>query len=335
MLEGSVHEQGDQVRVNAGLLRASDGMRLWADSYDGKLDDIFAIQHEIGAAIAGALQRKLVRAPALSGPLVTKGEAYDLYLTARSLIRTRNRRIGPTAADLLRDSIQFDKGYAPAWASLAEATQLQGALGDRETFIAALRKADGYARHAVALAPELAEAHRALGLNQPYGDPVGIAHLHRAAELVPNDAENQFALAAASNATGEFEREFAAYRRAHEIDPLWFRTTGALALAMAARGDRAEAEALARRGLPEGANQHNLLGRIADLRGLFGGGQALDDCLAGAFAPMGPCRRAHASRCGACGRPPSRYSRRCSGSGGLPRRLASMDGCGPRSRRVA
>ena len=48
------------MRVNAGLLRASDGMRLWADSYDGKLDDIFAIQHEIGAAIAGALQRKLV-----------------------------------------------------------------------------------------------------------------------------------------------------------------------------------------------------------------------------------------------------------------------------------
>lgn len=265
VLEGSVRRQGDQVRVNAGLLRASDGMRLWADSYDGKLDDIFAIQREIGAAIAGALQRKLVRAPALSGPLVTKGDAYDLYLTARSLIRTRNRRIGPTAVDLLRDAIQFDPGYAPAWASLAEATQLQGALGDRETYIAALRKADGYARHAVALAPNLPEAHRALGLNQPYGDPVGIAHLRRAEELVPNDAENQFALAAAFNATGEFERELAAYRRAHELDPLWFRTTGALALAMAARGNRTEAETLARRGLPERANQHNLLGRIASI----------------------------------------------------------------------
>jgi TolB-like protein/DNA-binding winged helix-turn-helix (wHTH) protein len=263
VLEGSVRRQGDQVRVNAGLLRASDGMRLWADSYDGKLDDIFAIQREIGAAIAGALQRKLVRAPALAGALVTKGEAYDLYLTARSLIRTRNRRIGPTAVDLLRDAIQLDPGYAPAWASLAEATQLQGALGDREAYIAALRKSDRFAKHAVALAPNLPEAHRALGLNQPYGDPVGIAHLHRAAELVPNDSENQLALAAAFNATGEFDRELAAYRRAHELDPLWFRTTGSLALAIAARGSRAEAEAVARRGRPEGASGHNLMGRIA------------------------------------------------------------------------
>ena len=95
VVEGSVRRQGDRVRVDAGLVRASDGMRLWSDSYDGKLDDIFAIQREIGTAIAGALQRRLVRAPALSGPLVTKGEAYNLYLTARSLIRTRNRRVGP------------------------------------------------------------------------------------------------------------------------------------------------------------------------------------------------------------------------------------------------
>jgi TolB-like protein/DNA-binding winged helix-turn-helix (wHTH) protein/tetratricopeptide (TPR) repeat protein len=264
VLEGSVRRQGDQVRVNAGLVRASDGMRLWSDSYDGKLDDIFAIQRDIGGAIAGALQRKLVRAPTLSGPLVTKGEAYDLYLTARSLLRTRNRRIGPTAADLLRDALRIDPGYAPAWASLAEATQFQGALGDRETVIAALRKARAYARHAIALAPNLAEAHRALGFTLAYGDPEGVAHLHRAAALEPNDAENQLGLAAALNATGEFERELAAYRRAHELEPLWFRTIGGWTMARAARGDRTGAEAFARRKTPDtAANLQNLLGRIA------------------------------------------------------------------------
>jgi TolB-like protein/DNA-binding winged helix-turn-helix (wHTH) protein/tetratricopeptide (TPR) repeat protein len=264
VLEGSVRRQGDEVRVVAGLVRTSDGMRLWSDSYDGKLDDIFAIQREIGIAIAGALQRKLVRAPALSGPLVTKGEAYNLYLTARSLIRTRNRRVGPTAADLLRDAIRIDPGYAPAWASLAEATQLQGALADRETFIAALRKARGYARHAVALAPELAEAHRALGLSLDYGDPEGVAHIRQAVAFEPNNAENLIALGAALNATGEFGRELAAYQRAYDLDPLWYRTTGNWGIALAERGKRDEAEALGRRNMPDKeANLSILLGRIA------------------------------------------------------------------------
>jgi TolB-like protein/DNA-binding winged helix-turn-helix (wHTH) protein/tetratricopeptide (TPR) repeat protein len=263
VLEGSVRKQGDQVRVDAGLVRASDGIRLWSDSYDGRLDDIFAIQREIGAAIAGALQRELVRAPTLSGPLITKGEAYNLYLTARYLIRNRNRRTGPTAVDLLRDAIRIDPGYAPAWASLAEATQLQGALGDHEAFIAAVQKANRYARHAVALAPDLAEANRALGHSIGYGEPESVAHIRRAAELEPNNAENLVSLAASFNARGEFERELATYRRANEIEPLWYRTTGTWAIAIAERGNRAEAEALGRRGLlNDEANLHILIGRI-------------------------------------------------------------------------
>ena len=67
VLEGSVRRQKDQVRVNADLVRASDGTRLWSDSYDGKLDDIFAIQQRIGGAIAGALRRKLIRTPDIVG----------------------------------------------------------------------------------------------------------------------------------------------------------------------------------------------------------------------------------------------------------------------------
>jgi TolB-like protein/DNA-binding winged helix-turn-helix (wHTH) protein/tetratricopeptide (TPR) repeat protein len=264
VLEGSVRRQADQVRVNAGLVRASDGIRLWSGSYDGKLDDIFAIQRRVGIAIAGALQRRLVRTPALSGPLVTKGEAYNLYLTARALIRTNNRRVGPTAADLLRDAIRIDPGYAPAWASLADATSMQGALGDREDFISAVRKARGYAQHAVRLAPGLAEAHRALGTTFDHGDPRGVWHLRRASELNPRDAENLLYLAWALSALGEFDQALGAIRQARQIDPLWYRTTGQTAIAMADMGDRSGAEALGRRSLPDKeANLHILLGRIA------------------------------------------------------------------------
>ena len=264
VLEGSVRRQGDEVRVNAGLVRTRDGIRLWAGSYDGKLDDIFAIQRQIGTAIAGALQRRLVRAPGLSGPLVTKGEAYSLYLTARALIRTNNRRVAPTAVDFLRDAIRLDPGYAPAWASLAEASRMQAALGDHENFIAANRLAREYAGRAIRLAPDLAEGHRALGETFGYGDPEGTAHLARASELGPNDAANLFALASVRDALGEFELKLAALRRAHEIDPLWYRTTGQTAIATAEMGNRVDAEAIGQRNITDkGVNLQILLGRIA------------------------------------------------------------------------
>ena len=264
VLEGSVRRQADRVRVNAGLIRASDGIRLWSDTYDGKLDDIFAIQQRIGGGIASALRRKLIRAPALSGPLVTNGEAYNLYLTARALIKTNNRQMGPTAVKLLKDAIRLDPGYAPAWASLAAATTLQSALDDHEAFIVGVRKARRYAQHAVRLAPDLSEAHRAIGATYGYGDPQGIDHLRKAAALAPNIAENQIELGSALGAMGEFEAELAAYRRANEIDALWFRTTGSTAIATAKLRGRVEAEAIARRDMPDqGANLDILLGRIA------------------------------------------------------------------------
>lgn len=273
VVEGSVRTQGDRVRVNADLVRASDGIRLWSESYDGKLDDIFAIQQRIGGDIAGALRRKLVRAPVLSGPLVTNGDAYNLYLTARGLIRTRQRSAGRTAADLLRDAIRLDPGYAPAWASLAQATQMDAATDGYdgyEAFAAAIPRAQGYARRAIALAPGLAEGHRSLGMLLGYGSPEAQSELSRAAALDPNNAENMIDLGLAHGAAGEFDKELAAYRRAHELDPLWFRTVGTVVIAVAESGNRTEAEAIVRRGFPNNAVQQNILfGRIAWIFGDF------------------------------------------------------------------
>ena len=270
VLEGSVRREGDRVRVSAGLVRTSDGIRLWSDSYDGKLDDVFAIQQRISSAIAGALKRRLIRTPALSGPLVTNGEAYKLYLTARGLIRTGDRRVGGTATALLRDAINIDPNYAPVWATLAEATQLDGALKDRETYAAAIPKAQSYARHALGLAPNLAEAHLALGMALGYGDPEGVTHLRRAAHLNPNSAEILFGLGGAHDAAGEFDQELAAYQKARGIDPLWPRTVAVTAYLTAEMGKRAEAESMVRSGLPNNSIQQQLLlGRIAWIFGDF------------------------------------------------------------------
>jgi TolB-like protein/DNA-binding winged helix-turn-helix (wHTH) protein/tetratricopeptide (TPR) repeat protein len=270
VLDGSVRTQGGRVRVNAALVRANDGIRLWSDSFDGNLDDIFAIQKQIGVAVAGALRRKLVRTPVLSRALVTTGEAYNLHLTARGLLRTYNRRVGATAAGLLRDAINLDPGYAPAWASLAAAVNMNGALTGYEGFIAARPEAQRNARHALLLAPDLAQAHSTLGMLLGYGDPEGQAHFRRAAELDPNSAENVLWLGVAHEAAGEFADALSAYRRAAELDPLWFRTVAHVAIATAEMGNRAEAEAIVKRGFPEDEIQQELqLGRVAWIFGDF------------------------------------------------------------------
>ena len=264
VVEGSVRRQGDRVRVNADLIRARDGIRLWSDSYDGKLDDIFAIQQQIGGAIAAALSRKLLRTPALSGPLVTNGEAYNLYLTARGLIKTRKKDVFVTASNLLRDAINLDPNYAPAWSSLAESTSLEDTPGGSEGRIGAMPKAVAYVRHALQLAPDLADGHRVLASLLPYGSPEALSHLRRAAQLDPNNAASLLDLGAALGAAGEFDAEMSAYQRARVADPSWFRTTGQTAIALAEAGRRSDAEAIGHQGFASDApNLHIILGRVA------------------------------------------------------------------------
>ena len=154
----------------------------------------------------------------------------------------------------------------PPGRALPQATLLEAAPTDQhEGLIAAITQAQRYARHALRLAPDLAEAHRTLGMLLGYGSPEAQAHLRRAAELDPNSAENMIGLGVAHGAAGEFDQELAAYRRPRELDPLWFRTVGAArdcarrnGESRRSRGDR-EARFRERRQ----SMQHILLGRIA------------------------------------------------------------------------
>ena len=267
LLEGSVRSDASRVRISASLVQTRDGMRLWSETYDRNLEDILEIQASIGQAVAGELRRRLVHSPL--GRAVN-GEAYTLYLNARGLLRTQSPEVGSEAVGLLQQSVKLDPGFAPAWASLAEARYLDARSKGIEGLIAALPQARSDSRRALQIDPNLAQAHGVLGQLLGYETRAGIAHLRRAAELAPRTGEGLMWRGLAHYASDEFALKLDAYRRAHELDPVWPFPMRALVDINAAMGDRAGAEAVIRSGFPEDVmTQHFALARVAWILGDF------------------------------------------------------------------
>jgi TolB-like protein len=171
IVEGSVRKDGDQLRITAQLIDASDGSHLWSDSYNRSMQNVFEIQLEIAEAIAGELRVPL----GLDGAELVRPtadlEAYDLYLAGRSRIRQRGGQLDE-AVRFFEAAIARDSTWAPAWAGLAEAKELIGwwpqswdeVPGEPEELRRGYwREAEAAAQRALALDPDNASAHVALG----------------------------------------------------------------------------------------------------------------------------------------------------------------------------
>lgn len=228
VLEGSVRRAGQDVRVNVALVRASNGMQLWADSYAGNLDDIFQIQQRIGGSVAASLKRQLVHSSLPAAARTTSGEVYSAYVTARGLLRKRQSAKTVLAIELLRRAVQQDPNYAPAWAKLGAAVAMQQTFGasDRRAFAHA--QAIQYVRRALEIDPDLAEANAAMAMILGADSPAAAQYALRAAKIDPNDAEIQLQLGQTYGVAGEFRKQMAAYERAAELDPLFRSAAGAI-----------------------------------------------------------------------------------------------------------
>jgi len=131
ILEGSVQKSQDQVRVNVQLINAATDAHLWADSFDRKLIDIFAVESEIAAKVADTLQAKLTGAEqhAISMQPTQNTEAHQLYLKGRYFW---NKRTGPDlqkAIDYFKQAIEKDPGYALASVGLGDSYILLSGFG--------------------------------------------------------------------------------------------------------------------------------------------------------------------------------------------------------------
>jgi adenylate cyclase len=121
VLEGSVRRAGDHVRVNTQLIDATTGGHVWAERYDRRLDNIFAVQDAIAEQVVRALEPRLTSAEKErreEGPKTTSVEAYDLVLKARERMTRFDYDAAAEARDLLQRAIDLDPTYAEAYSLL-------------------------------------------------------------------------------------------------------------------------------------------------------------------------------------------------------------------------
>ena len=273
ILEGSVQKAGDSVRVNVQLINALTDVHLWADTYDRKLTDIFAIESEIAKNVTENLKARLNdRAEEVLAARPTENpEAHELYLKGRYFWNRRSTASLRKAGDYFQKAIDLDPKYALAYAGLADVHSLvpvyAGTAPQDD-----VPKALAAARKAVDLDDRLAESHTSLGnaLVSSVQLKAAEAEFRRALELNPNYATARQWLAECLFGQGRFSESLAENERAHELDPLSLIINASYASSLAGAGRYEEAVQQARKTLdldPELVPGHEILGQIYEDEG--------------------------------------------------------------------
>ena len=227
VLEGSVQKASDKVRVNVQLIDARADSHLWAKTYDRDMKDVFAIQTEVAQEIADSLQAKL--SPAEASTLATaptkNPAAYDLFLKGEFEERLADSSLEAEsfdrAAAWYRQAIALDPSFALAMTRLVQNRIQRHWFIEQmsETELAQLRS---MAEQAVALAPNLAQVHVALGQFYYHGHrqyEQALAEFERALQLQPNASTALEYSGYVHRRQGQWERCLDELKRALEQDP--------------------------------------------------------------------------------------------------------------------
>lgn len=278
ILEGSVRAAGRRVRIAAQLIHVATDSHLWAQSYDRDLEDILAVQDDIARSVVEELRVALLGEPSDAArakaqvDAATRGRtgnagAHRLYLQGRFLIDRLTRDDTLTGVGYCRRALELDPHYALAWAGLARAYSNQASFG-WEPLADAMERSRDAAAHALAIEPDLPEAHAELGwVRMTYDwDWAGAdASYRRALATGSGNASIVVAASLLADNLGRKDDALALAHRAIEVDPLSFIAQGNLALRAFNSGRLDEAAAAVEAGLklnPRGTLLHWLHGTI-------------------------------------------------------------------------
>jgi len=239
VLEGSVRRVGDEIRVTAQLIDARTDRHLWAEHYDRKTSDVFAIQSEVAEKIATQLRATLSPAEkaAISVRPTSALEAFDLFLQAKDLIRTFNDTANAKETllrgiRLLDEAIARDGKFALAycWAAIAHDNLY---WFDYDHAPARLELAESCVRQALQLAPDLGEAHLAQALVFYHGHrdyARAREQLAIARRSLPNNAEVFSLTGYIDRREGKWDDSLRNLERAAELDPRNFKVLSDLSV---------------------------------------------------------------------------------------------------------
>jgi TolB-like protein/DNA-binding winged helix-turn-helix (wHTH) protein/Flp pilus assembly protein TadD len=271
VLEGSVRREGNHVRITAELIKADDGFQLWSQTYDRKMNDIFAVQDEIARAATDALQLKLIAnngQPGASTLRSTNPEAYQAYLQAIYFLGLGTGKENvETALSYTDTAIKLDEKYAPAWAlrSSAQNALAEGGLTDP---IEGFRKARADAERAIALDPALASAYLALAKTQINCDwewDAADTSISKAAALEPGSVEVLRLRSYRARILGNLDEAITLYEEVVTLDPLGANSYYRLGYLLYAAGRYDKAQATLQEALnlnPQATYVHLTLGKI-------------------------------------------------------------------------
>jgi adenylate cyclase len=224
VLEGSVRKAGEKVRITAQLIDAKTGHHLWAEKYDRKLKDIFALQDGITKEIITALQVKLTEGEQ-AGVRARGTDSLEVYLkviAARELMRHFNIKHNHKARKLLEEAIELDPNYAPAYRWLSSSHAMDVWLGASKSPGDSLKKAVELSKKALSIDNSLGDAHAVIGsiyiLTKQYEN--GMSELEKAVELYPNGADSHGYLAMGLLYTDELDQAILISKKAIRLNPI-------------------------------------------------------------------------------------------------------------------
>lgn len=252
IVEGGVQTAGGRLRLNVQVIDAMTGAHRWAERYerDLSMDDILEIQSDLAREIARTVRAKLTPAERERAGKEPTGnlEAYRLYAQGRGYLDQRTASGMRRSLEYFDRAVELDPGYALAWAGLGDALSLLHDYG-YEAADRVLPRAERAVRQALALDPELAEAHTSLGEYHVArrDGPAAMQALRRAVELRSGYAEAHNWLGWMSMVLGDAKGALAYARRAVELDPLSPEAVSNRSLALLTNGDAAGALGEARR----------------------------------------------------------------------------------------
>lgn len=275
VVEGSLRRDGDRLRVTAKLVQTRSGHCLWAERYDRKMEDVFAIQDEIATNIAHELQVVLTdtEKEALAKIPTSDIRAYDFYLRGRQFFHQFRRKGFDFARDMFAKAIEIDPGYARAYAGIADCSSFLYFYWESST--SNLEQADEASRKALELDPDLAETHASRGLTASMHKDYEEAEreFRTAMRLGPRLFEPYYFYARNCYAQGKLQDAVVWFEQASRVNPEDFQAPMLLASTLNGLGLKAEADMAYRRGLAAAEKHLDL--HPDDSRALYFGANAL------------------------------------------------------------